>query len=781
MSASRLSPRVLRRPWQVHWSRLSITRKFTFAFGLFAVLIVFMALTGYLALRGVRQQSEEVLASSMQAQQLVLEMRVLLEQARRFERDFILHYPEEGFEYAAATYAEAVNANLDELEAMSRQLNLQLLQLEGVVDDSEADTMPTMAEIAMMAANDTDTAVTDTAVTDGEPATEPATEPAITPDTEANTDLATGLATDDLATDDLATGLATDDLATDVNDLNVDQINDLGDVSTVDITSTVISYLSLASNYRATFNRAVSLVEALAAPRSGVQQTFEQRLTVLRFRLELTNNANLTALYYELLAASKEYLLSRQESDMRAVVRLTDSITRNLELMLGIDDTTRQQALDAIADVVTSAGVLLELDQDIRTTLAGFDMQANTLDNVATDLVGFVTARANQARLAIARATRSAMIALFMAVVAASLLTVFVAALVKNTITNNLLTLSETAHALQQGDLSARVKLSSHDEIGALANSVNNMASQLSLLVTDLEAQVQARTTKLNDANDHISQLNARLQDENVRMERELDITRKLQQMVLPSELELAAIPQLDIATYMAPADEVGGDYYDALLTQHDGQTQLSLAIGDVAGHGLESGVVMIMAQAIVRALHSSGQFSLADILQILNVTLYDNLERMQVDRSLTLALLTCNGDRLQICGQHESLLIVRASGEVETYNTIDLGLPLALEPDIRQYLNHAHFELAPGDGIVLYTDGITEAENCAGQQYGLTRVSEVVSANWHGNAHAVKDALIADVTTHIGEQRVFDDITLVVAKRQPQPPTDGVWYAEAP
>jgi sigma-B regulation protein RsbU (phosphoserine phosphatase) len=288
----------------------------------------------------------------------------------------------------------------------------------------------------------------------------------------------------------------------------------------------------------------------------------------------------------------------------------------------------------------------------------------------------------------------------------------------------------------------------------------------MSLLVTDLEAQVQARTTNLNDANERINQLNTRLQDENMRMERELDVTRKLQQMVLPSAGELAAIPVLDIATYMAPADEVGGDYYDALLVTHEGKTHLNLAIGDVAGHGLESGVVMIMAQAIVRALHSSSKFSLADILQILNLTLYDNLARMQVDRSLTLALLTCSGDQLQICGQHESLLIVRASGEVETHSTLDLGLPLALEPDIRQHLNQAHFELAPGDGIVLYTDGITEAENSQRQQYGLTRLSTIISQHWHAGAHAVKDAIITDVRDYIGEQTVFDDITLVVAQK---------------
>jgi methyl-accepting chemotaxis protein len=516
MSASRLSSWLSHRPWQARWSRLSITRKFTFAFGLFAVLIVFMALTGYMALRGVRKQSEEVLASSMQAQQVVLEMRVLLEQARRLERDFILSYPEEGLEYAVDTYANAVNDNLDTLEAMSRQLNRQLLQLEGVITTQDVNsTMPTMRDIA----------------------TAPTTAP--TEDTETTETTETTTAANNTNQENTPVGST---------EVETSARADNEAMSAADITATVISYLSVARGYREAFNEAVSLVEQLATARTGVQPIFEQRLTVLRFRLELTNNPNLNTLYFELLAASKEYLLSRQERDMRAVLRLTDSITRNLELMLNVDDTTRQQALDAMADVVVSAEALLELDQTIRVTLAGFDVQASTLDDVATDLVAFVSARADQAQAAIASATRSATVALFVAVIAASLLTVLVAALVKTTITDNLLALGRTAQALRQGDWRARVEISSHDEIGALAESVNDMASQLSLLVTDLEAQVNARTANLNAANERISQLNAQLQDDNLRMERELDVTRKLQQMVLPSEHELAAIPMLDIA-----------------------------------------------------------------------------------------------------------------------------------------------------------------------------------------------------------------------------------------
>ena len=77
--------------------------------------------------------------------------------------------------------------------------------------------------------------------------------------------------------------------------------------------------------------------------------------------------------------------------------------------------------------------------------------------------------------------------------------------------------------------------------------------------------------------------------------------------------------------------------------------------------------------------------------------------------------------------------------------------------------------ELRPGDGVVLYTDGITEAKNINGEQYGLdlSRLCQVVSQNWHGDASQVKQAVIADLDRHIGEQKVFDDITLLVLKQR--------------
>ena len=86
----------------------------------------------------------------------------------------------------------------------------------------------------------------------------------------------------------------------------------------------------------------------------------------------------------------------------------------------------------------------------------------------------------------------------------------------------------------------------------------------------------------------------------------------------------------------MEPADEVGGDYYDVL--QQDGQVKIS--IGDVTGHGLESGVLRIMAQTAVRTLQKMKETDPVKFLDVVNLTLYDNLQRMDPDKNMSLAIL---------------------------------------------------------------------------------------------------------------------------------------------
>lgn len=253
------------------------------------------------------------------------------------------------------------------------------------------------------------------------------------------------------------------------------------------------------------------------------------------------------------------------------------------------------------------------------------------------------------------------------------------------------------------------------------------------------------------------------LQAENFRMAKELEMLRLMQQMILPTSDELEAIEGLEIAGFMEPADEVGGDYYDVLYT--DGI--VTIGIGDVTGHGLESGILMVMTQTAVRTLKEIKELDPVKFLDALNRTIYKNVRRMNSQKNLTLVILTYTRGRVSISGQHEETIVVRKGGAYERVNTMSLGFPIGLDEEITEFINHTIIELNEGDGIVLYTDGIPEAYNMDKEQYGIERLCEVASQNWDGSAVEIKQAIVDDVKGFIGKQKVFDDITLVVIKQK--------------
>ncbi|MDM8557213.1 AAA family ATPase [Candidatus Parabeggiatoa sp. HSG14] len=283
------------------------------------------------------------------------------------------------------------------------------------------------------------------------------------------------------------------------------------------------------------------------------------------------------------------------------------------------------------------------------------------------------------------------------------------------------------------------------------------------LLYRTLEQKVERRTKQLANANQEITLLNERLKEENLRMGAELDVAKQLQQMVLPKESELQQIESLDIAGFMEPADEIGGDYYDVL--EHDGH--IKIGIGDVTGHGLESGVLMLMVQTAVQSLLIGEISDAQQFLNFLNRIIYKNVKRIETDKNLTLSLLDYQDGQLRITGQHEDVLVVRQGGKIERVDTVDLGFMVGVIPNIAHTLSHLDIQLQPGDGIVLYTDGITEARNPKMKFYGVERLCEVISQNWHLTAKEIQQAIVVDVKKYIGTQKVFDDITLLVLKQQ--------------
>ena len=255
----------------------------------------------------------------------------------------------------------------------------------------------------------------------------------------------------------------------------------------------------------------------------------------------------------------------------------------------------------------------------------------------------------------------------------------------------------------------------------------------------------------------------AKLKSENLRLSAELDVTRRMQKMLVPADYELQQINDLELAGFMDPALEVGGDYYDVL--EYDGR--LKIAIGDVTGHGLESGVLMIMLQTAIRTLLVNGETDYKNFLDVVNRTIYQNLIRMKCDKSMSLLIADYVNGSFYISGQHEQVIIVRNDGKLEEIDTMDLGFPIGLDADISDFISAQKVELNCGDMMVLYTDGITEAENINKELYGLARLMDLVQKNHHKSAQEIRQTVIDDVINYIGKQTVFDDITLLVIKKK--------------
>ena len=241
-------------------------------------------------------------------------------------------------------------------------------------------------------------------------------------------------------------------------------------------------------------------------------------------------------------------------------------------------------------------------------------------------------------------------------------------------------------------------------------------------------------------------------------MEQELEIATRIQTSILPRDLQ---VENLEIAATMVPATEVGGDYYDVL----PGSGGCWLGIGDVAGHGLRPGLVMMMMQSIVAALGREN-FSAAprEMVKIVNAVLYDNVRnRLGQDEHATLTLLRyfANGE-LVFAGAHEDLVILRAAtGKCERIET--LGTWVGATEDIADATEDQHARLENGDLLLLFTDGVIEAANAAGEQYGIDRLCAALEAAGGKPVAEIRDRLLASVQGFLHEQA--DDIALLVAR----------------
>jgi serine phosphatase RsbU (regulator of sigma subunit) len=368
--------------------------------------------------------------------------------------------------------------------------------------------------------------------------------------------------------------------------------------------------------------------------------------------------------------------------------------------------------------------------------------------------------------------------------------------------------------------------------------------SNKNIEITKQKLEIEANASALYETNSKLTETNLQLENTKNALWGEMALAKKIQTVLLPRN---PIIPGYEIAAFMQPADEVGGDYYDVieakgewlvpegitprwgemdggwwldseraeekdgdpcrggacprphdsgqppktpptdpsnpksgqpqgfaptdiLATNHYPLTTASkptywLVIGDVSGHGVSAGLVMMMVQtAIHTALKEKSQESPAKILSWINSIIHENIQKMAEDKYMTITLLSIQDNgRFLFSGLHQDIIIYRADkNKVELLETN--GMWLGMTNDIRSMLQVEQFVLNPNDAMLLYTDGIPEAVNANQEMFTLENLANVFSRYGHESVEQIKKRILQSIETYT----TLDDITFMVIKRKP-------------
>jgi PAS domain S-box-containing protein len=391
------------------WRKLSITNKFTLAFSLLLALIVLVALTGFWALTVVRQQTETAIVTSTRIQQLALEMKGNLQEARRIEKEFFLSQPELGLNKSSQAYAEAHRQQI----ANAINISARLQKLTGGSSASEA-------------------------------------------------------------------------------------LRESG--------NNLTSYAFLIDQYADRFNVAVGLVANLGVSETSVLARLRQNSALLRETIQSADDPVLMSLYWEIQSLEKEYLLTHERLTGRSVLNLIEPLRQAIGRSANLTPGQQTQALNSLAGYEAATPELIQLNDQIRQLRDDFDQQATAVDPISNKLIAQANTEVQQARQQIARTSQLATALLVLTVLTAVALAVAVALILNNSITRNVVKLTDTAVKLQQGHLEARVDIQHGDELGQLADTFNAMAIRINELVGSLETQAAVAQTRLFEGIESISE-----------------------------------------------------------------------------------------------------------------------------------------------------------------------------------------------------------------------------------------------------------------------------------
>ena len=294
--------------------------------------------------------------------------------------------------------------------------------------------------------------------------------------------------------------------------------------------------------------------------------------------------------------------------------------------------------------------------------------------------------------------------------------------------------LKRGSEAIGHGDLDHRVDVHTGDEFEDLGISFNRMAS-------DLKEHI--RTLRLTTA-------------EKERIQKELEIAKGIQQSFLPESAP--AIPGIDLEGFNLPAAEVGGDFYDFIPV---GSTSWGLVIADVSGKGVPAALFMALSRTLIRASAARNPDPVISIREANRSIYLDSKTSMFV--TLFYAILDTRKRTLTFvnAGHNPPLLLHSGSDGTTLLKARGIALGVIDEVD----LEPVTVQLAKGDVVVLYTDGVTEATDEENREYGIGRLSSVVSASRDLPAKDMISSIVSDINAFAGTRPQFDDITLMVLK----------------
>lgn len=300
-------------------------------------------------------------------------------------------------------------------------------------------------------------------------------------------------------------------------------------------------------------------------------------------------------------------------------------------------------------------------------------------------------------------------------------------------ITKPLKKLTEGAGILATGDFKHRVEVKTKDELSTLADAFNKMAQEL-------EISTKALVYK-------------------ERVAKELELAAKIQKDILPKTIP--KVMGLDISAGLLPAEEIGGDSYDFLKLSED---ELLMYLGDVTGHGVPSGIVVSVANALIYNFSNTG--TIKDLLINVNRILKEKTSSNMFMTLVMLKWIASQGKLKYVSAGHEQMVHYHAAEQKVTLTPAG-GIALGMLKDISMTLNENEIAMEKGDTLVVYSDGIPECWKNEKEMYGMARLKRAVSEYSDlPSAFALRNALLADVKEFAGKYKQMDDITLIVLKR---------------